>query len=279
MDPLSIPMAIIGILTAAQKISGVLVKVSGLKAAPLELQQLRTTADTIRSALHQLQLLLLGRGNVSRQRTSLILVNQVVVTLSACVTTFSELDVFVGLLDSEDNLGIFDSIWWISKASTIKKHLEKLEMHKTSLPPMMTILTYESTFNAEDAVEDLATMVQQVLDSNQVLAQRLGSITNEMNISPDTSSQETVPSAGSSRVLSINSSTLSLSDVSVIAVQALPIYAEDLSNREVYAFGEFGDKTTPLRGEASSDSKSRIRILSRRTRQLAASTVTFRSAS
>ena len=42
-------------------------------------------------------------------------------------------------------------------------------------------------------------------------------------------------------------SGLSLSDnISIIAVQALPVYAHDLSNSEVYQFGEFNDSAVDL---------------------------------
>lgn len=41
--------------------------------------------DTIRAVLSQLQILLLRRDNVNPPRTSLILVDQVVITLSASV--------------------------------------------------------------------------------------------------------------------------------------------------------------------------------------------------
>ena len=48
-------------------------------------------------------------------------------------------------------------------------------------------------------------------------------------------------------------SGLSLSDnISIIAVQALPVYAHDLSNAEVYQFGESNDSGTVLENDESS---------------------------
>lgn len=48
-------------------------------------------------------------------------------------------------------------------------------------------------------------------------------------------------------------SGLSLSDnISIIAVQALPVYAHDLSNAEVYQFGEFDDSSAVLEDNGSS---------------------------
>ena len=148
MDPLSVSMAIVGLLTAAQQISSAISNLtSKSKSVPKEIQNVKSIVDTIRSVLLQLQLLLLGRAKIARQRTSLILVEQVVITLSACVATFSELDVFIGTLASDTNLGLMDRIRWAAKTTTINEHLQKLEMHNSSLALMMTILTwYEYIF-------------------------------------------------------------------------------------------------------------------------------------
>jgi hypothetical protein len=309
-------MAIVGLLSAAQQISSAIGNlVSKSKSAPKDMQNLKSTVDTIRSVLLQLQLLLLGRAKVDRQRTSLILVEQVVITLSACVTTFSELDVFVGSLDSDNKLGLMDRIRWATKAATIQEHLKKLEMHKSSLTLMMTILTWysrsisiwlvvklivnsESTYKAEDAVDELSGMIRQVLDNHQILAQRLLSIEIGLNTEQPLSSHlpqasEQVPQniqrtaegfafeevlqnswvyqrsdrrsdGGAFSVISAAGRTaswsmlsgLSLSDnISIIAVQALPVYAHDLSNSEVYQFGEFNDSAVEIENEATESSE------------------------
>ena len=143
MDPLSVSMATVGLLTAAQQISSAIgTLVSKSKSAPKEIQSVKSMVDTIRTVLLQLQMLLLGRAKVNRQRTSLILVEQVVITLSACVATFSELDVFIGTLDNDNKMGLMDRIRWATKTSTIQEYMQKLEMHKSSLTLMMTILTW-----------------------------------------------------------------------------------------------------------------------------------------
>ncbi len=143
MDPLSVCMSIVGLLQAAAKISSTLGPlVSKAKNAPKEIKEIELTVDNIRSVLSQLQLMLLGRAMVKPERTSLILVDQIVITLSACVSTFSDLDLFVETLSSDDFAGLMDRVRWASKASTIQEHMRKLEMHKSSLTLMMTILTW-----------------------------------------------------------------------------------------------------------------------------------------
>ena len=82
MDPFSVSMAIVGLLSASWKISEILSPlISKGKNAPDELREIKMTVDTIRSKLSQLQLMLLGRMKVARERTSLILVNQIVVNV------------------------------------------------------------------------------------------------------------------------------------------------------------------------------------------------------
>ncbi|KAH6714433.1 Rho GTPase activation protein [Leptodontidium sp. MPI-SDFR-AT-0119] len=288
MDPLSVSMAIVGLLSASLKISDVLSPlISKGKNAPAELRDLKQTVDTIRAVLSQLQLMLLGRMKVTRERTSLILVDQIVVTLSACVSTFSDLDVFVETLGSDEKLGLMNRMRWATKAPTIQEHMTKLEAHKASMTLMVTILTCDSTYKAEDAVDELSTTIKILLDSNRRIAERLASIEIRMGIDsshgqpfdpiiePETvvrnaagfafeeelenswvykrsiardpgGAFSVISSAGRTASWSMLSG-LSLSDsISIIAVQALPLYAFDISNSQLYQFGEFEDNQETL---------------------------------
>ena len=143
MDPLSITMAIIGLLTAADQISSTFQPLIKKAAnAPKEIKEMKSSVDGIRTVLSQLQLTLIGKSQVGRHRTSLILVEQIVITLSACVTIFSDLDVFVEALSTDANMGLLDRLRWATKTSTIQEHMQKLEVHKSTLTLMMTILTW-----------------------------------------------------------------------------------------------------------------------------------------
>ncbi|KAF4624776.1 hypothetical protein G7Y89_g13393 [Cudoniella acicularis] len=288
MDPLSVTMAIIGLLTAADQVSSTLQPLIKKAAnAPEEIKEMKSSVDGIRIVLSQLQLMLIGKSQVGRNRTSLILVEQIVITLSACVTTFSDLDVFVETLGADANMGLLDRLRWATKTSTIQEHMQKLEVHKSTLTLMMTILTCESMRMAEDAVDMLSTTIQRVLESNILIAQRLASIevglgvtiqlpaalptfTKIENIQPapdnfqrnaqgfafeeelgnswvykrsavrtDNGAFSAISSAGRTASWSMLSG-LSLADnISIIAVQALPIYEQDLSNSNIYSFGDF----------------------------------------
>jgi len=142
-DPLSVAASVVGLITAAAQVSQVLTDViSKARHAPDTCRHVRNEVDDIRGVLAQLQLFITGVSMASRSRTSLIMVDQVVVTLAACVTTFSELDAFATSLQSTIEMTIFDRLHWVSKEKDIKNMLAKLESHKLSLTLMVTILTW-----------------------------------------------------------------------------------------------------------------------------------------
>jgi hypothetical protein len=143
MDPLSVAMSIVGLLKAADQIASTLQPIIKKTInAPKEIKEMRSSVNTIRTVLSQLQLMLLGQSQVNRHRTSLIMVEQIVITLSACVTTFSDLDVFVETLANDAKMGLLDRVRWATKTSTIQEYMNKLEVHKSTLTLMMTILTW-----------------------------------------------------------------------------------------------------------------------------------------
>ena len=144
MDPLTIAAAIVGILTAAQQVSSCVGNlISKAKKAPDEFVELKSTVDTIHAFLSQLQALLLGQADPKQRRLGLILVDQIVVALSACVKIFSSLDLLVRSFENDKTtLDVFDRLHWATKSGEIKDHLHKLEMQKSSLTLMLTILTW-----------------------------------------------------------------------------------------------------------------------------------------
>jgi hypothetical protein len=146
MEPLSISVAVIGLLKTAREVSSTIGKlVSSKKNGCKEIRDVKSTVDTLRSVLLQLQLLLLDHARIDERRASMILVEEVVVTLSASVMTFSDLDSCVEGLVSDERLGILNSIRWASKAEELKGYMRSLESHKISLALMVNILTWYFT--------------------------------------------------------------------------------------------------------------------------------------
>ncbi|KAM4057601.1 rhoGAP domain-containing protein [Hirsutella rhossiliensis] len=142
-DPLSAAASVIGLLTAAAQVSKILADViEKARHAPDECRRIKAEVDEIRNVLSSLQLFIVGNVCASRSRTSLIMVEQVVVTLAACVTAFSELDTFATALQSEMRMSILDRLRWVTKEKDIKHVLVRLETHKSSLALMLMILTW-----------------------------------------------------------------------------------------------------------------------------------------
>lgn len=136
-------MAIVGLLKAAEQISSTLQPLIKKAAnAPKEIIEMKASIDSIRTVLSQLQLMLIGKCQVDQNRTSLILVEQIAIIISACVTTFSDINVFVETLGIDANMDLLDRLRWATKTLTIKEHIQKLDVHKSTLTLMMTILTW-----------------------------------------------------------------------------------------------------------------------------------------
>ena len=142
-DPLSIAAGVVGLITAAAQVTKILHNVtSKAKHAPDDTRKIMNEVDDIRNVLGSLQLYLVGVERVHKSRTSLIMVDQVVATLAACVTTFSDLDTFVEGLQNESEMKILDRLRWFSKEKDIQAILARLQSHKNSLTLMLNILSW-----------------------------------------------------------------------------------------------------------------------------------------
>jgi len=143
MDPLSVAASIAGLLSAAKEVSSIIRRIaSSRKTGIREINEILITVQILRSVLLHLQLLLCSPSVISAAGSSLIMVEEVVVTLSGCVMTFSDLDGCIRDLDTEDRLGFLDSARWATRTPELKKYLDKLESHKSSLGLILNILTW-----------------------------------------------------------------------------------------------------------------------------------------
>jgi hypothetical protein len=142
-DPLSVAASVVGLLTVARRAAHVFADArKKIKNAPKICELTRIEVEDIRNVLSQLQVFILGTARPSVSRTSLIMVEHVVVTLAACVTTFSELDEFVELLDGVESGGAFDRFRWVAKEKQLGDILARLQLRKTSLSLILSILIW-----------------------------------------------------------------------------------------------------------------------------------------
>jgi hypothetical protein len=111
MDPLSVSASVAGLLTAAQQISSLVGNVhSSSRNGSKEINDIEDSLKTLRSVLLQLQVLLLGQVTVDRKRASMILVDEIIATLAACVMTYSDIHGCLKSIESDEQLDFLDNI-------------------------------------------------------------------------------------------------------------------------------------------------------------------------
>jgi hypothetical protein len=142
MDPLSVSASVAGLLTAAQQISSFVENVvASRRNGSKEINDIKSSLETLRSIL-QLQVLLLGQTTVDRKRASMILVDEIIATLAACVMTFSDIHGCLKSIESDEQLDLLDGIRWLRKRKEVAGFLRALEAHKSSLSLIINILTW-----------------------------------------------------------------------------------------------------------------------------------------
>lgn len=143
MYPLSVSASIIGILSAAAKVSALLITfVRNTKAAPKLAQTVLADVNSLSTVLSHLQMYLLGTASPTRSRASLILVKQVLMTLVDCVITFSELEDVLGVSKHKAEMDSLDCLKWARKESKVADIQQRLQSNKSSLTLMLTILQW-----------------------------------------------------------------------------------------------------------------------------------------
>lgn len=143
MDPLTIAASVVGLLGATVKVSTVLNDFfRDLTDIPSVANGVLQEVADISTCLAQLQAFILGTRVGSRSRTALIMVEQVVVTLTACVMTFSELEETLESLTHDTPKQLSRRIAWLRKENKLAKLCRRLNSSKTSLNLMLTTLSW-----------------------------------------------------------------------------------------------------------------------------------------
>ncbi|KAI4162010.1 MAG: hypothetical protein LQ342_004322 [Letrouitia transgressa] len=168
MDPISVSASILGLLGAAAKISEILTSlVSSSRSAPKNAQRLLNEVNDLRLCFCRLQDFVSGFQSGLESRRTMVMVDQVVATLTSCVMAFSELEEVIAWLKSNNSHRADFRIRWMVKEQTISKILERLHSSKVSLNLMLTALTCTQVEEANAAIENLTKLVQTMISSNQ----------------------------------------------------------------------------------------------------------------
>lgn len=143
MDPMSAAASIIGLLGAATKVSEVLLKFIGsVKGAPKLAQNVLMEISDVSACLSQLQRYLQGALSTSSSQEQLLMVEQLVVTLSNCVLIFSELEETVESLKPVEPMQPWRLAQWVFKEQAVSALMVRMQQSKLSLSLMLTTLTW-----------------------------------------------------------------------------------------------------------------------------------------
>jgi hypothetical protein len=143
MDPLSVAASVAGLLSLAGSLSGKLSTfVRRVRDAPDELKIILTELNGLKTVLGELQLYILGNTLVHPARRHLILVEQVLTTLTGCVTTCSDLEVELKDIDLDGNDLSIDRAKWALKERSVGIVMQRLNSYKTSLILMLNIVQW-----------------------------------------------------------------------------------------------------------------------------------------
>ncbi|KAL8839292.1 MAG: hypothetical protein Q9170_001809 [Blastenia crenularia] len=177
MDPLSIAASIFGLCAAAVQVNSLLKSfIDSSKSAPASARHVLGEVTGIYACLNQVEAFLSGRQTSPNSRKSLIMIEQVIIVFTDCVSLFAELEQNLESLKTGEPMRTIDRVKWATKEKSILRLLARLQTSKASLTMLLSILTCNSMEAAEATTRDLTTAVHQLLRSNINMSRRLRNI-------------------------------------------------------------------------------------------------------
>ncbi|MCJ1447247.1 MAG: hypothetical protein MMC23_007758 [Stictis urceolatum] len=158
-DPFSLATGAIGLVKAACEISELLVKFTrGVRDAPKQASAALDSVNEMSPILHQLQQFLCKLEDVDVTRTSQLDADQVLIIISGCVRTYSELHLLLKDIVPE-YMNMFDRARWTRKESEVQRLIERLQTHKASLSLLLIVFTSARLLDVKNTVEHLSCTV------------------------------------------------------------------------------------------------------------------------
>ncbi|KAI1121242.1 hypothetical protein F5Y10DRAFT_256717 [Nemania abortiva] len=200
MDPLSVAASVVGLLAAGSKVTSLLFTViTRCKASSALARSILFEVADISAALGHLQDFISNRRKAAAERGNLILLDQLLTTLTGCVTTYSDLQFTLDGLNINADMGTFDRIKWMRQEGSLNTLVQRLQSHKSSLTLMLTIIQCESMEEAKSSTQKLHDLVEQMLESNRDLSERIRGLEREGSIISKARS-DVIPAENSSTI-------------------------------------------------------------------------------
>ncbi|KAK5626586.1 hypothetical protein RRF57_002301 [Xylaria bambusicola] len=177
MDPLSVAASIVGLLAAGGKVTSLLFTViTKCQDSPALARGILFEVADISAALGQLRDYLSNRIKTNSERGNLILLDQLLTTLTGCVTTYSDIQFILTGLNINEDMRAFDRIRWMREEGRLNTLVQRLQSHKSSLTLIHTME------EAQGCTHKLCTLVEQMLESNRDLSERIRGLEREGSI-------------------------------------------------------------------------------------------------
>ncbi|KAF2231806.1 hypothetical protein EV356DRAFT_518191 [Viridothelium virens] len=258
MNPLSISASIVGILAAAGQISFAVTDfLRKTHGAPKTARRVLEDVNGLSVVLTELQNYLLNLGSASKPSASLILVEQIVVTLSDCVAAFSELEELLGTSESTAEIRLLKVYQHFKSIDETRVAVDRLSCLVESI--LNSNLSLRTRIRDSEAPSDHFTVTSiSETDAKQHITyqketdgdiacladENLPVIGFEAELSESRvyaksmrkDSAETLLTSAHRVTPSSMFSAVSLSDVSNLSLVAVPIYAQDISNAHRYVW-------------------------------------------
>jgi hypothetical protein len=140
MDVLSVAASVTALVQVAEKV----VKfVLAIKDAPSIMHDIVDEVVAIQVIFHSLQQFILDLPNGSEEGKEMITIDQLVITLTGCVSRFTELEGILGSLETDSNsLNMVSRAKWAQKGQDLGRIIRALQNHKLSLNLIMSIYSW-----------------------------------------------------------------------------------------------------------------------------------------
>lgn len=143
VDPISVAASIVGLITAASKISESLSTfIKNVKNAPRLAHDILSEVSEISASLSQLQNFLFGPGMDSKSHEELLIIDQIIVALSNCVLVFAELEGIVEPFRTANLIQPGTRVRWAFKEQKIERQFRRLKSCRETLGLMLLTMTW-----------------------------------------------------------------------------------------------------------------------------------------
>ncbi|KAI1325913.1 hypothetical protein F5Y16DRAFT_376692 [Xylariaceae sp. FL0255] len=180
MDPLSLSASIAGLLGAAGQLCSILQFLSSTLNSPSVIRDCRQEITHVEIALRSLGRYLQRLDAINTQRSMLIQLDDLIVTLSDGMMVFSEFENFLTRLETGARARVV--IAWVKYSKDIEEHLARIQRLKGSLNLMLSIIQCGTDIEACETSSRLQLLIEEVLKDNRELKKKVRQLEDRFDV-------------------------------------------------------------------------------------------------